>query len=106
MAGEVLPALAGLAPEALGVVRAAAERVKAEVELLIAAIEDNDPVLFFEPKRLYNGPFNGYWDRPAQNWSQHPAGDVPTGYYRIDLGKARIARAGEARQSLLSASPR
>src|SRR5512143_1284522 len=26
--------------------------------LLIAAIEDNDPVIFFEPKRIYNGPFN------------------------------------------------
>ncbi|MBU0668865.1 MAG: alpha-ketoacid dehydrogenase subunit beta, partial [Alphaproteobacteria bacterium] len=24
--------------------------------LLIAAIEDNDPVIFFEPKRIYNGP--------------------------------------------------
>ncbi|MBX9815856.1 MAG: alpha-ketoacid dehydrogenase subunit beta [Sphingomonas sp.] len=64
--------------------------------LLIAAIEDNDPVIFFEPKRLYNGPFNGYWDRPAQNWSQHPAGEVPTGYYRIPLGQAHVARAGEA----------
>jgi poly-gamma-glutamate capsule biosynthesis protein CapA/YwtB (metallophosphatase superfamily) len=39
MAGEVLPALAGLAPEALSGVRAAAERVKAEVELLIATID-------------------------------------------------------------------
>lgn len=64
--------------------------------LLIAAIEDNDPVIFFEPKRIYNGPFNGHWDRPAKNWSQHPMGEVPTGYYRIPLGKAAIARAGEA----------
>lgn len=64
--------------------------------LLIAAIEDNDPVVFFEPKRLYNGPFNGYWDKPAQNWSQHPAGAVPTGYYRIPLGQAKVVRAGEA----------
>ncbi len=64
--------------------------------LLIAAIEDNDPVVFFEPKRLYNGPFNGYWDKPAQNWSQHPAGEVPDGYYRIPLGQANIVRAGEA----------
>ncbi|WP_448660559.1 alpha-ketoacid dehydrogenase subunit beta [Sphingomonas sp. CJ99] len=64
--------------------------------LLIAAIEDNDPVIFFEPKRIYNGPFNGHWDRPAKNWSQHPMGEVPTGYYRIPLGKAAIAREGEA----------
>src|SRR6185312_10161656 len=27
--------------------------------LLIAAIEDPDPVIFLEPKRLYNGPFDG-----------------------------------------------
>jgi len=64
--------------------------------LLIAAIEDNDPVLFFEPKRIYNGPFDGHWDRPAKNWSQHPAGAVPQGYYRIDIGKAHIVRPGEA----------
>src|SRR3546814_18794418 len=32
--------------------------------LLIAAIEDNDPVVFLEPKRIYNGPFSGYYDRP------------------------------------------
>src|SRR6476619_3621026 len=47
--------------------------------LLIASIEDNDPVIFFEPKRIYNGPFSGHYDRPAQNWSQHPAGEVPEG---------------------------
>ncbi|VXC56711.1 2-oxoisovalerate dehydrogenase subunit beta [Sphingomonas sp. AX6] len=64
--------------------------------LLIAAIEDNDPVIFFEPKRIYNGPFNGHWDKPASNWSKHPAGEVPTGYYRIPLGKAAIVRPGEA----------
>ena len=64
--------------------------------LLIAAIEDNDPVIFFEPKRIYNGPFNGHWDKPASNWSKHPAGEVPTGYYRIPLGKAAIVRPGDA----------
>ena len=32
--------------------------------LLIAAIEDPDPVIFLEPKRLYNGPFDGHHDRP------------------------------------------
>ncbi|MBB4153189.1 2-oxoisovalerate dehydrogenase E1 component beta subunit [Sphingomonas jinjuensis] len=64
--------------------------------LLIAAIEDNDPVLFLEPKRIYNGPFNGYWDRPAENWSKHPGGAVPSGYYRVELGKAQVVRPGEA----------
>jgi len=64
--------------------------------LLIAAIEDDDPVLFFEPKRLYNGPFDGHHDRPVQPWSNHPASDVPDGHYAIPLGQARIAREGEA----------
>jgi 2-oxoisovalerate dehydrogenase E1 component beta subunit len=64
--------------------------------LLIAAIEDNDPVLFFEPKRIYNGPFDGHYDRPSKNWSNHPGGEVPEDYYRIDLGKAAVVRAGEA----------
>ncbi len=64
--------------------------------LLIAAIEDNDPTIFFEPKRIYNGPFNGHWDKPAQNWASHPAGEVPEGYYRIPLGEAKLVREGEA----------
>ncbi len=62
--------------------------------LLIAAIEDNDPVIFFEPKRIYNGPFHGHYDRPAQSWADHADAQVPEGYYRIPLGSARIARAG------------
>ena len=40
--------------------------------LLIAAIEDPDPVIFLEPKRLYNGPFDGHHDRPVTPWSKHP----------------------------------
>ena len=64
--------------------------------LLIAAIEDNDPVVFFEPKRIYNGPFTGYYDRPVEPWSKHDGSDVPEGYYRIDLGKAAVVREGEA----------
>ena len=42
--------------------------------LLIAAIEDPDPVIFLEPKRLYNGPFDGHHDRPVTPWSKHAAG--------------------------------
>ncbi len=64
--------------------------------LLIAAIEDNDPVIFFEPKRLYNGPFNGHYSEPAIPWARHPDSFVPEGHYRIPLGEARIVREGEA----------
>ncbi|WP_093296080.1 alpha-ketoacid dehydrogenase subunit beta [Sphingomonas sp. NFR04] len=64
--------------------------------LLIAAIEDNDPVLFLEPKRIYNGPFDGHYDRPAKNWTAHPASEVPEGHYRVELGKAATVREGEA----------
>ncbi|MFB0843812.1 MULTISPECIES: alpha-ketoacid dehydrogenase subunit beta [Paenibacillus] len=45
--------------------------------LLLASIEDNDPVIFFEDKTLYNA-----------------TGEVPEGYYTIPLGKADIKRAG------------
>ncbi|RID88202.1 alpha-ketoacid dehydrogenase subunit beta [Peribacillus asahii] len=45
--------------------------------LLLAAIEDNDPVIFFEDKTLYNA-----------------VGEVPEGYYTIPLGKAEIKRKG------------
>lgn len=62
--------------------------------LLISAIEDDDPVVFFEPKRIYNGPFSGHHDQPVQPWSKHPASDVPEGYYNVPLGKAAIAREG------------
>ncbi len=64
--------------------------------LLIAAIEDDDPVIFFEPKRIYNGPFGGHHDRPLQPWSKFPQSEVPDGYYRIELGKAAVARPGSA----------
>jgi 2-oxoisovalerate dehydrogenase E1 component beta subunit len=64
--------------------------------LLISAIEDDDPVVFFEPKRLYNGPFDGYPDRPARPWSSHPQAEVPEGYYTVPLGQAAIVRPGSA----------
>ncbi len=63
--------------------------------LLISAIEDNDPVLFFEPKRIYNGPFDGFFDRPVTPWAKHPASDVPDGYYKVPIGKAAVVREGE-----------
>jgi 2-oxoisovalerate dehydrogenase E1 component beta subunit len=63
--------------------------------LLIAAIEDDDPVVFFEPKRLYSGPFDGHPEKPAVAWAKHPLGEVPADYYRVPLGKAAIVRPGE-----------
>jgi 2-oxoisovalerate dehydrogenase E1 component beta subunit len=63
--------------------------------LLIAAIEDNDPVIFFEPKRIYNGPFDGHYDRPVKPWATHPASEVPEGHYTIPLGKAAVVREGQ-----------
>ena len=47
--------------------------------LLLAAIRDPDPVLFFEPKRVY---------RAAR-------GDVPEGDYTVELGKAKVVREGK-----------
>ena len=63
--------------------------------LLISAIEDDDPVIFFEPKRLYNAPFDGHHDRPSTIWANHPLGEVPADYYKIPLGKANIVREGK-----------
>jgi 2-oxoisovalerate dehydrogenase E1 component beta subunit len=64
--------------------------------LLISCIEDDDPVIFMEPKRIYNGPFDGFHDRQVQPWAKHPASEVPEGYYKIPLGKANVVREGEA----------
>jgi 2-oxoisovalerate dehydrogenase E1 component beta subunit len=46
--------------------------------LLISAIRDPDPVIFFEPKRVY---------RAAK-------GDVPAGEYTLPLGEAKVTRPG------------
>jgi 2-oxoisovalerate dehydrogenase E1 component beta subunit len=62
--------------------------------LLISAIEDDDPVIFLEPKRIYNGPFEGWPDRQVTPWSKHDASETPEGYYKILLGKANVVRAG------------
>ena len=64
--------------------------------LLIAAIEDDDPVIFLEPKRIYNGPFEGWRDRPVSSWAGHPQAEVPAEHYAIPLGQAAVARAGDA----------
>ena len=64
--------------------------------LLIASIENDDPVIFLEPKRLYNGPFDGHHDRPIVPWSQHALGKVPAGYYSLPLDRAAVFRRGEA----------
>ncbi len=47
--------------------------------LLISAIRDNDPVLFWEPKRIYRA------------FKQ----EVPEGPYEIPIGKAKIIQPGE-----------
>jgi 2-oxoisovalerate dehydrogenase E1 component beta subunit len=62
--------------------------------LLLAAIADDDPVVFLEPKRLYNGPFDGRHDRPVVPWKLHELSDVPEGDYRVPLGAARVHRPG------------
>lgn len=47
--------------------------------LLLAAVEDEDPVLFLEPKRIYHKKFKE---------------DVPEGWYTEPIGKARTHREG------------
>lgn len=64
--------------------------------LLISAIECNDPVIFLEPKRIYNGPFDGHHDQPVVPWSKHPQGEVPEGYYNVPLTSAALVRPGNA----------
>lgn len=63
--------------------------------LLISAIESDDPVVFFEPKRIYNGPFDGDPDKPAVSWASHPKGEVPDGYYTVPLDTAEIVVPGD-----------
>src|SRR3569833_1449292 len=46
--------------------------------LLLAAMRQNDPVLFMEPKRIYRAS----------------RGEVPEGEYTLELGKAAIVREG------------
>lgn len=62
--------------------------------LLIASVECDDPVIFLEPKRLYNGPFDGRHDQALKTWAGHAHAEVPEGRYTVPLGKAAIAREG------------
>jgi 2-oxoisovalerate dehydrogenase E1 component beta subunit len=64
--------------------------------LLLAAIEDDDPVIFLEPKRIYNGPFDGRRDRPIKSWADHPQSEVPENHYTVPLGRAATVRQGSA----------
>ena len=62
--------------------------------LLIASIECDDPVIFLEPKRLYNGPFDGRHDQTLTTWAGDPTAEVPEGHYTVPLGKAAVVREG------------
>ncbi|MEL6214638.1 MAG: alpha-ketoacid dehydrogenase subunit beta [Pseudomonadota bacterium] len=62
--------------------------------LLLASIENDDPVVFFEPKRIYNGPFDGDPNKPAVGWSSHPMGDVPKDHYTVPIGLANVVESG------------
>lgn len=46
--------------------------------LLLAAVESPDPVVFFEPKRIYRAA----------------VGEVPAGRYTVEIGKARVVQEG------------
>jgi len=62
--------------------------------LLLSAIDDPDPVICLEPKRLYNGPFDGHHDKPLTSWKKHKLGQVPDGEHVVPIGKAKITREG------------
>ncbi len=64
--------------------------------LLIASIECDDPVIFLEPKRICNGPFDGHHERPLVSWSGHPLAEVPEGHYTVPLESAAVVRTGSA----------
>ena len=52
-------------------------------------------MVFFELKRIYNGPFDGDPHKPAVPWSAHARGEVPDGHYTVPIGRAEIVRAGK-----------
>ena len=61
--------------------------------LLTSSVECNDPVIFFEPKRCYNGPFYGD-PHKLSTWKGHPDADVPEGEFRIPLEQANVVMEG------------
>jgi 2-oxoisovalerate dehydrogenase E1 component beta subunit len=61
--------------------------------LLISSIESDDPVIFFEPKRLYRGPFFGDAEQ-VPPWRDQPEAEVPDGHYNTPLGQAALVREG------------
>ena len=63
--------------------------------LLLASIECEDPVIFLEPKRLYNGPFDGRHDQKLTPWAGLPGGEVPEDHYIVPLGSAATLREGQ-----------
>ena len=58
--------------------------------LLISAIEDDDPVIFFEPKRIYNGPFDGDPNKPAVPWTHIRRAKSPRVTTRCRSGVLRL----------------
>ncbi|HKE39408.1 MAG TPA: alpha-ketoacid dehydrogenase subunit beta [Casimicrobiaceae bacterium] len=64
--------------------------------LLIASIECDDPVIFLEPKRIYNGPFDGHHERPVVPWTGHPLAEVSEDHYTVPLESAAVRRPGSA----------
>ncbi|MDP3493759.1 MAG: alpha-ketoacid dehydrogenase subunit beta [Hyphomonadaceae bacterium] len=62
--------------------------------LLIAAVEDDDPVIFLEPKRIYNGPFDGRQNQSLRTWANEATAEVPEGRFTVPLGKAAVVREG------------
>ncbi len=53
-------------------------------------------MIFLEPKRIYNGPFDGHHDRPIVPWTGNPLAEVPEGYYTVPLESAAVFRTGAA----------
>ncbi len=59
------------------------------VGLLRTAVQDDDPVIMFEHKKLYGSKGNR-----AEKGALSPIGEVPDEYYTIPFGKAAIRREG------------